>query len=127
MNTSPLIAVVVLCGATALWPASAQSVAAGAAAASAPASAAPAEKLPPRPVSAAEMIQNARQDADARGERPVTPQIAIPLSRTPPQRGRAAAAAAPDDAARCEALRGEQVREKCRDQLETEARRRAAR
>ena len=88
----------------------------------------------PRLLTPVESRDSATQPGDVRPERPVTPQISIPLGKTPPaartpepigvKRNRPADAAGVDDAvARCEAQVGEQVRAKCRDRLAREARR----
>ena len=88
----------------------------------------------PRLLTPVESRGSATQPGDVRPERPVTPQISIPLGKTPPaartpepigvKRNRPADAAGVDDAvARCEAQVGEQVRAKCRDRLAREARR----
>ena len=87
----------------------------------------------PRLLTPAETRDSATQPGDVRPERPVTPQISIPLGKTPPaartpepigaKRNRPAADARADAAARCEAQVGEQVRAKCRDRLAREARR----
>jgi hypothetical protein len=94
------------------------------------ASAPPATTKPgPRLLTPAETRDSATPPGDLRPERPVTPQISIPLGRAPPAPSKvppramrsanpASAAAGIDDAvARCEAEVGEQVRAKCRDQL----------
>jgi hypothetical protein len=98
------------------------------------ASASPTLKSTPRLLSPTEMRDNAAQPGTLRPEHPVTPQVSIPLGRTPPaplkppsppaQRpGNAASAGTIEDAvARCEAERGEQVRAKCRDELARQAR-----
>ena len=88
----------------------------------------------PRLLTPIETRDSATQPGDVRPEHPVTPQINIPLGKTPPaaktpeligaKRNRPAADAGADDAvARCEAQVGEQVRAKCRDRLAREARR----
>ena len=88
----------------------------------------------PRLLTPIESRDSATQPGDVRPEHPVTPQISIPLGKTPPaartpeligaRRNRPAADASVDDAvARCEAQVGEQVRAKCRDRLAREARR----
>ena len=88
----------------------------------------------PRLLTPVESRDSATQPGDVRPERPVTPQISIPLGKTPSaartpepigaKRNRPAAGAGAEDAvARCEALVGEQVRAKCRDRLAREARR----
>ena len=88
----------------------------------------------PRLLTPVESRDSATQPGDVRPEHPVTPQISIPLGKTPPaartpepigpKRNRPAADAGVDDAvARCEAQVGEQVRAKCRDRLAREARR----
>ena len=112
----------------------------GPAAASAPpaaaAPAAPAIPTGPRLLTPGESRDSASPPGDLRPERPVTPQISIPLGKAPPAplklpsrvapRGNAAAANGIDDAAaRCEAEPGEQVRAKCRDKLARETRSRA--
>lgn len=88
----------------------------------------PAGKPGPRLLTPTEKRDSASPPGDLRPERRVTPQISVPLGRTPPPPGatdaRSGRRAAPgsagggiDDAAtRCESLRGEQVRAKCRDQ-----------
>jgi hypothetical protein len=81
-----------------------------------------------RPLTAIEMQNNAATPGDRRPENAVTPQINIPFGKQPPPAhptpasNRASAAAMNNDgvsdaAARCESRKGEQVREKCRDQL----------
>ena len=94
-----------------------------------PASAQMAASAPPRVLSPTEMRDNATPPGELRPEHPVTPQVRIPLARkppaplTPPQPAAprpvsaASAGGIDDEAARCEALRGEQVRAKCRDEL----------
>ena len=88
----------------------------------------------PRLLTPVESRDSATHPGDVRPEHPVTPQISIPLGKTPPaartpepigaKRNRPAGAAGVDDAvARCEAQVGEQVRAKCRDRLAREARR----
>lgn len=82
----------------------------------------------PRPMSPAEMRDAAAPTADQRPEGQVTPQLSIPLGRTPPaplklptraaNRSPAASAGAIDDgAARCEAASEAQLRASCRDTL----------
>ena len=86
----------------------------------------------PRLLSPLEMRDNATPPGELRPEHPVTPQVRIPLGKKPPapdpaasRPGSAASAGSVDDqAARCEALRGEQVRAKCRDELARQARNR---
>ena len=88
----------------------------------------------PRLLTPVESRDSATQPGDVRPEHPVTPQISIPLGKTPPtartpepigvKRNRVPASTDVDDAvARCEAQVGEQVRAKCRDRLAREARR----
>ncbi len=88
----------------------------------------------PRLLTPVESRDSATQPGDVRPEHAVTPQVSIPLGKTPPaartpepigaKRNRPAADAGVDDAvARCEAQIGEQVRAKCRDRLAREARR----
>ena len=88
----------------------------------------------PRLLTPIESRDSATQPGDLRPEHPVTPQISIPLGKTPPvarspqpigaTRKPTSAAAGIDDAvARCESQLGEQVRAKCRDRLAREARR----
>jgi hypothetical protein len=88
----------------------------------------------PRLLTPIESRDSATQPGDVRPERPVTPQISIPLGKTPaPARtpdpigakpNRSSASAGVEDAvARCEAQVGEQVRAKCRDRLARESRR----
>ena len=96
----------------------------------------PAAKPGPRLLTPAESRNSASPPGELRPERPVTPQISVPLGKTPPasvksqsralRRGKAASAAGgiDDAAARCEALSDEQVRAQCRDSRAREARRR---
>ena len=84
-------------------------------------------KTGPRLLSPNESRDIGTSPGDLRPERPVTPQISVPLGRRDRSerdaqrrdaRGRGDAATTPGDAvARCEAQRGEQVRAKCRDDL----------
>jgi hypothetical protein len=120
------------------WPAGAQSqtsapVAAPAASRPAPPAAAP--RTTPRRLSTAELRDSATAPGELRPERPVLPQIVIPLGKgapaptAPPARARrdgpAPAAAAIDDrAARCEAQRSAAARARCHDQLAHEDARR---
>ena len=111
---------------------------------------APPARSGPRLLSPTETRNSATPPGDLRPERPVTPQIRIPFGKAPPPAvpptersqpiagpsGNSAlpASTAPVDAteaarnasaaaaARCEALRGEQVRAKCRDRLARESR-----
>ena len=87
----------------------------------------------PRLLTPIESRGSATQPGDVRPERPVTPQISIPLGKTPPaartpepigaKPNRLPAPVGLEDAvARCEAQAGEQVRAKCRDRLAREAR-----
>ena len=86
----------------------------------------------PRLLTPHESRDSATQPGDLRPERPVTPQISIPLGKTPPpatppnpnaaRRKLTPAAGVEDAVARCEAQIGEQVRAKCRDRLAREAR-----
>ena len=88
----------------------------------------------PRLLTPVESRDRATLPGDVRPERPVTPQISIPLGKTPapartpepigakPNRS-PAPAGVEDAAARCEAQVGEQVRAKCRDRLARESRR----
>jgi hypothetical protein len=92
-------------------------------------SAGPSVKPGPRLLTPAESRNSATIPGDERAERPVTPQLSIPLGKTPPaplaapksrtapgpSRNPSPAVADGDEAARCEAERGEQVRAKCRD------------
>ena len=83
----------------------------------------------PRLLSPAEKRDNADAAAspDLRPERPVVPQLSVPLGRTPPaptpsaSRPRTGAATPPghigDAAARCESLPGDLERATCRKQL----------
>ena len=103
------------------------------------AASAPTAPLPgPRLLTPAQSRDRAAPPGDLRLEHPVTPQIRIPLGKTPPAPSKPAphavrqspvapAGGIDDAAARCEARQGEQVRAKCRDQLAHEARRRAPR
>ena len=97
------------------------------------ASTSPAAKPGPRLLTPAESRDSAPPPGNLRPERPVTPQISIPLGKKPPARlkpesravprGNAPSASGIDNAAaRCEAQSGEQVRAKCRDRLAREAR-----
>jgi len=98
------------------------------------ASAAPAAKPGPRLLTPAESRDSASPPGELRPERPVTPQISVPLGKTPPasvkspsralRRGKAASAAGgiDDAAARCEAQSDAQARAKCRDSRAREAR-----
>ena len=97
--------------------------ASAASAASAPPPPKPPEPKPgPRVLSPAESRENGNSE-DLRPERPVTPQIRIPLGKTPPGSakpltpGMKRNGGIDDAAARCEAQAGEQVRVKCRDKL----------
>lgn len=103
--------------------ASAQSPAATAASSAAPET----SKNGPRLLSPNESRNIGAAPGELRPERPVTPQISVPLGRRDrvlrdeqrrDARGRGDAGVNPGDAAaRCEAQRGEQVRAKCRDDL----------
>jgi hypothetical protein len=84
-------------------------------------------------LSPAESRDSASPPGDLRPERPVTPQVSIPLGKTPPARakpesrvvrpGKAASTGGIDDAAaRCEAQSDEQARAKCREDRAREAR-----
>jgi hypothetical protein len=97
------------------------------------ASASPAAKAGPRLLTPAESRDSASPPGDLRPERPVAPQINIPLGKTPRpsvksesravRPGKAASAGGIDDAAaRCEAQADEQVRAKCRDDRARDAR-----
>ena len=90
------------------------------------ASASPAAKPGPRQVTATESREAASPPGELRPEKPVTPQLSIPLGKAPPgsvksesralRRGKAASTGGVDDAAaRCEAEADEQVRAACRD------------
>jgi hypothetical protein len=94
-----------------------------------------AAKPTPRPLSPAESRDIAAPPGDLRPERPVTPQVTIPLRKTqdaaPKFDPRAARRSKPastgginDAAARCEAQSDEQARAKCLDKLAREARKR---
>src|SRR5438105_6197945 len=123
-----LAAAVLLAGATVRAPAdSSASAPLPAASSSAPV------KPGPRLLTPLEMRDNATPPGELRPEHPVTPQVRIPLGKKPPAAlnsqpaapppGNAASAGDIDpEAARCEALRGEQVRAKCRDELARKAR-----
>jgi hypothetical protein len=90
---------------------------------------APATPTGPRLLSPAEKRDNADAAAspDFRQERPVVPQLSVPLGRTPPapnpsaSRPRSGAAAPPghvgDAAARCESMIGDLERAACRKHL----------
>ena len=101
---------------------------------------APPARTGPRLLSPTETRNSATPPGDLRPERPVTPQIRIPLGKAPPpavpaperapapgpvQRPVDATEAARNAnamaAARCESLVGEQVRAKCRDRVAREA------
>jgi hypothetical protein len=98
------------------------------------ASAAAARVPAPRPLAPPTPPRDGGTDrADLRPERPVEPQIVIPLGRTPPtlpvskaaaqRRSRAAATGGIDDAAaRCEAQADPAARARCREQFSREAR-----
>ena len=85
----------------------------------------------PRPRSLSEAADQASPPGELRPERPVTPQLSIPLGRTPPAAApgpgrsvRRDAAATPasggvdDAAARCESLEGSKQRSACRVRAE---------
>ena len=87
----------------------------------------------PRLLTPTEMRDNATPPGELRPEHPVTPQVRIPLGKKPPEPSKsqpaaprpgdaASAGSIDDEAARCEAQRGEQVRAKCRDELARQAR-----
>ena len=96
------------------------------------ASAASAAKPGPRLLTPGESRDSATPPGDLRPERRVTPQISVPLGKTPPgpvksesralRRGKAASGVIDDAAARCEAQSDEQARAKCRDTRAREAR-----
>ena len=102
----------------------------------APVASAPSSVRPgPRPMSPAEVRDAAAPTADQRPEGQVTPQLSIPLGKTPPaplklparaaERAAAASAGRIDDgAARCEAATEAQLRASCRDTLARGASRR---
>lgn len=100
----------------------------------APAPVSPA-KTGPRLLTPTEKRDSATPAGELRPERPVTPQISIPLGRKPappsptaPLRHGTPVPGTPgvDEAAvRCETLVGEQVRAKCRDKAAHDARTRA--
>jgi len=84
----------------------------------------------PRLLSPSEQRDSATAPGDMRPERPVTPQISVPLARKPaappPDPTRAGAAAEDDPVtglARCATLKGEQVRQQCKDKEARRSRR----
>jgi hypothetical protein len=96
------------------------------------ASAPPTTKTVPRSMSPAEKGESAAPIGDLRPERPVTPQINVPLGKKPaalqkpttrpaPTRSPAATGGIDDDAARCEAQAADPMRAKCRDKPRQEA------
>jgi hypothetical protein len=111
------------------WPAALQAQTSAPVAAPAASRAAPpaAPRLAPRRLSTSELLGSATAPGELRPERPVVPQIVIPLGKgtpatTPPARTRrdspAPAAAAIDDrAARCEAQTSAAARARCHDRL----------
>jgi hypothetical protein len=87
----------------------------------------------PRLLTPGESRERAMPPGNVGPERRVTPQVSVPLGRTPPPPSSATRDARPlpignpasaigTGAARCESLRGEQVRAKCRDQQAREGR-----
>jgi hypothetical protein len=96
------------------------------------ASAAPTTKRGPRSMSPAEKGESASPVGDLRPERPVAPQINVPLgkkaltlqkptARPAPTRSPAATGSIDDDAARCEAQAADPMHAKCRDKPKQEA------
>jgi hypothetical protein len=90
------------------------------------ASAPPMTKTGPRSMSPAEKGESAAPIGELRPERPVTPQINVPLgkkapapqkptARPAPTRSQAATGGIDDDAARCEAQAADPMRARCRD------------
>lgn len=87
-----------------------------------------ASKPGPRSLTPTELRDSASQPGDLRPERAVTPQVRIPLGKTPPtqmksesralRRGNATSTGSVDEAAaRCDAQSGEQARATCRERL----------
>jgi len=123
---APAVAVVL---AISLLSASAQTeTPAPAAGASAPLGA----KSRPRPLTPTELRESATPPGDMRPQEKVTPQLSIPLGKTPPapskpklraaRPGTAASGGIDDAVARCEAQSDEQLRAKCRNELARQGR-----
>jgi len=85
-----------------------------------PAASAPVpDKRQTRPLTSAEKLESVAPPGELRPERTITPQITIPLSKTPPDstpsQGRAPASAGDDSAGRCAAIADERQRAMCRE------------
>lgn len=85
-----------------------------------PAASAPVQaKRQTRPLTTAEKLESVAPPGELRPERTITPQITIPLSKTPPDathsQGRSAGSAVNDSAGRCAAIADESQRARCRE------------
>ena len=72
-----------------------------------------------RPLTSAEKLESAAPPGELRPERTITPQITIPLSKTPPDstrsQGRPSGSPVDDSAGRCAAIADENQRAMCRE------------
>ena len=85
-----------------------------------PAPSAPVQaKRQTRPLTSAEKLESAAPPGELRPERTITPQITIPLSKTPPDstrsQGRPSGSQVDDSAGRCAAIADENQRAMCRE------------
>ena len=85
-----------------------------------PAPSAPVQaKRQTRPLTSAEKLESAAPPGELRPERTITPQITIPLSKTPPDstrsQGRPSGSPVDDSAGRCAAIADENQRAMCRE------------
>ena len=85
-----------------------------------PAASAPVQaKRQTRPLTSAEKLESAAPPGELRPERTITPQITIPLSKTPPDstrsQGRPSGSQVDDSAGRCAAIADENQRAMCRE------------
>lgn len=85
-----------------------------------PAASAPVQpKRQTRPLTSAEKLESVAPPGELRPERTITPQITIPLSKTPPDstrsQGRPSGSAVNDSAGRCAAIADENQRAMCRE------------
>ncbi len=85
-----------------------------------PAASAPAQpKRQTRPLTSAEKLESVAPPGELRPERTITPQITIPLTKTPPDsvrvQSRTSGSAVNDSAGRCAAIADENERAMCRE------------
>ena len=85
-----------------------------------PAASAPVQTKPQtRPLTSAEKLESVAPPGELRPERTITPQITIPLSKTPPDptpsQGRGPGSPVDDSAGRCAAIADENQRAMCRE------------